>query len=399
MHAIKWLHNQIEDALPQIHGRRLQALFAGIEGLLVGQQLTLSGVGRHLRGETKEKHKIKRIDRLLGNAYLCSERSQLYRWLCGLLIGGCRHPSIIVDWSDIDSSKSLFLLRAAVSVNGRSLVLFEAVYDRYHHPRDTRDFLNHLANCLPPGCQPIIVTDAGFRSPWFKVVEALGWYYVGRIRNRDHVCFAESDDWVPAKSLYAEATARAKSLGTLWLPRADPWQTHAYIVHKKPRGRVHLTAHGERRRNGPSLKHAKREREPWLLVSNLPVRYTSAKRVVAIYRERMTIEESFRDLKAHRHGFAFRQNLGRDPQRVANLLVIAALAMMIVWVTGLMGIARGLERSLQANTVTKRRVLSIFFVGNRLLQQHLTFTHHEWIVALRQITTVIYSHSFDDAYN
>lgn len=28
------------------------------------------------------------------------------------------------------------------------------------------------------------VTDAGFRSPWFRAVEKLGWYWLGRLRHR-----------------------------------------------------------------------------------------------------------------------------------------------------------------------------------------------------------------------
>lgn len=40
---------------------------------------------------------------------------------------------------------------------------------------------------LPPNCRAIFVTDAGFRTPWFKQVKAFGWDWVGRIRNRHEV--------------------------------------------------------------------------------------------------------------------------------------------------------------------------------------------------------------------
>ena len=74
----------------------------------------------------------------------------------------------------------------------------------------------------------------------------------------------------------------------------------------------------------------------------------------------MTIEQAFRDLKAYRHGFAFRHNLGRNAERVANLLLLSALATLVVWLTGLIGFARGIAQSLQANTEKRRRVLSTF---------------------------------------
>ena len=398
MDAIEWLHKRVADALPSVHAGRLASLFCGVSGLLSGQQLNLSGVGRHVPGMAKEKHKIKRIDRLLGNHRLNAERGDFYRWMSRELLSGTRHPTIIVDWSDIDTAKELFLLRAAASVGGRALVLYEEVHTRYHHRRDTAAFLKRLAACLPEDCQPIIVTDAGFRSPWFQAVSALGWYYVGRVRNRDHVRLAGSDAWFAAKKLYDQATTRPKALGELWIPRATPMLTRAYVYRKRRKGRVRLTAHGTRRCNGASLKHEQREREPWLLVSNLPPRRGLEKRIVAIYRDRMAIEEAFRDLKAYRHGFALRHNLGRDPKRVANLLLIAALATWVVWLTGVIGIRRNLDRGLQANTEKRRRVLSTFFIGIRLLRQRLTHTRREIDIALRQICCDLEQRTIEPGY-
>jgi len=267
MHAIGFLHKRIGDALPGIHQARLNALFVGVESLLRGQRLWLAALGRNVTGRALEKHKIKRIDRLLGNHRLSSERHAVYAWLARLVPGPCRHPVIIVDWSDIDTGKKLFLLRAAVSVGGRALPVYEEIHARYHHRDDTTRFLHTLAELLPKGCEPIIVTDAGFKTPWFRTVERLGWYYVGRVRSRDYVRFPDTDHWIPAKSLYEKATSRPKALGPLWRPRANPMLTWACLYRRRPKGRVRLTAKGKRRRNGPSLKHERGEREPWLLVT------------------------------------------------------------------------------------------------------------------------------------
>lgn len=324
MQVVEMLHARVRKVLPEIHVTRLRSLFAAVGGLLLGRQLWLTGVGRHLATKVSEKHQIKRVDRLLGNGQLSAERPALYRWLSSLLLSPGSQPCLLVDWSDVDTTKALFLLRAAVSVGGRALTVYEAVYPRYQHPKDMQKFLNTLAQVLPEGCRPIIVTDAGFRSPWFRSVEALGWYYLGRVRNRDYVRFPHEDTWFPAKSLYACATQTPRALGELWIPRTNPFFTRAYTYHKPPQGRHRLTARGKRRRNGPSEKHARGEREPWLLVSNLPPRRHTAKRVVALYRQRMTIEQAFRDLKAYRHGFALRGNLGRQHDRIANLLLLAA---------------------------------------------------------------------------
>ena len=396
MVAVQWLHKRLKKSLTSIHQGRLNSLFSGVTGLLAGQHLSLSGVGRHLPGKVGEKHKIKRVDRLLGNHRLHAERHQIYRWLSHELLGNTRHPNIIVDWSDIDPNKHLFLLRAAVSVGGRALVLYEEVHRRYHHREDTRRFLDRLAACLPAGCQPVIVTDAGFKSPWFEAVAALGWFYVGRVRHRDHVCYAGTDAWFPAKTLYQQATRYPKAIGEVWLPKCAPMLTRAYVYRKHPKGRVRLTAKGQRKRNGQSLKHEKREREPWLLISNLPPRHRIEKRIVAIYGDRMAIEESFRDLKAYRHGFALRQNLGRHPQRIANLLLLAALAAWAVWLTGTVGISQGIDRTLQANTERRRRVLSTFFIGLRLLDYYATTNQHAFQHARRLIRQLIQERTLEN---
>ena len=395
MHALRLLHKRLADALPEMHVARLGSLVAAVGGLVNGQQLWLSGVGRHLAGPVDEKHKIKRIDRLLGNTRLYQERRSVYRWLSRLLLAQCRQPCVIVDWSDIDPGRKLYLLRAAVSVGGRALPLYEEVYTRYHHRADTEAFLRHLATLLPPGCVPIIVTDAGFRSPWFKAIEALGWYYVGRVRNRDHVRFPGTGAWIPGKALYDRATPRPRALGQLSIPRSAPMSTRAYLVRKPAAGRHRLNVYGHRRQNAASKKAASREREPWLLVSNLPVSRGIAKRVVAIYRDRMSIEQGFRDLKAHRHGFAFRSNLGRHPQRIANLLLIAALAVLVIWLTGLAGIAARLHRGMQANTEKRRRVLSTFFIGIRMIQRRYRLTLEQFLDGMQQLQQCIRERNYE----
>ena len=65
---------------------------------------------------------------------------------------------------------------ASLAVNGRSVTVYEEVHTLASKDkrRTHRAFLEQLQALLPAGCRPIIVTDAGFRTPWFKQVEALG---------------------------------------------------------------------------------------------------------------------------------------------------------------------------------------------------------------------------------
>jgi hypothetical protein len=45
-------------------------------------------------------------------------------------------------------------------------------------------------------------------------VERLGWHWLGRIRNRNFIAFADrADNWLAAKSLYAKASRKPTLLG------------------------------------------------------------------------------------------------------------------------------------------------------------------------------------------
>src|SRR5690606_22985444 len=131
-----------------------------------------------------------------------------------------------------------------------------------------------LEKLLPDGCCPILVTDAGFRVPWFRAVQAKGWHYVGRVRHTTQYRQVPARTgralWLPVKSLYARAQARPVALGPSALARSNQFETRLYLFRGPARGRQHLTRTGRLARNAHSLQSAARERDPWLLASNLP---------------------------------------------------------------------------------------------------------------------------------
>jgi hypothetical protein len=88
-----------------------------------------------------------------------------------------------------------------------------------------------------------------------------------------------------------------------------------------------------------------------------------------LYRQRMQIEETFRDLKCHRWGFGLRYARCNSAARLEMLLLLGALATLVVWLVGLAARALHLNRHLQANTERRRDVLSTFFIGRELLRR------------------------------
>jgi hypothetical protein len=369
MHAEKLCHKWLQKVLPGMHRRRLSALGAIVGGAFRGGKLNVTSLGRSIRGNAKTKHSIKRADRLLSNDNLQREGGEVYRQLALMSLRGNKRPIILVDWSDIDARREFFLLRAAIAVKGRSLTVYEEVHTRA--TRETRKthaaFLNKLKETLPEGTTPIIVTDAGFRTPWFKQVLEIGWHFVGRIRNRELVQLSHNQQWNGAKALYSEATNTPRRFINALLTRSNPLQCALVLFKAKPQGRKCRTKMGAIARSRRSLVKAHRATEPWLLATSLPDNVVE-REVVATYSTRMQIEESFRDLKCHRNGLDLYHNGTYKLSRMKMLVLIGAIANTFAWILGQVARLNGVHKQFQANTTTSVPVLSNVFVGIQIFR-------------------------------
>jgi hypothetical protein len=367
MHAVRFLHKILLRSRPSIHLGRLEALLIAVGAVLRGRRLSIAGVGRALLPDAKAKHRIKRIDRLASNPHLALERLSLYRSMAQLLIGTRPRPLILVDWSDARYDRSLQLIRASIVVDGRSMTLYEEVHPLHlFDNRAVRErFLAHLRDCLPTGCHPILITDAGFRVSWYQQVEAMGWDWVSRVRGRALYQTLSSDEWLPVSSLYAGARTTPSFFGEVLLTHNGKHPCQLYRVRSRKQGRTDVTIHGERRRDSRSLKCAHRHAEPWLLATSL--RGKSAAQVCKLYSYRSQIEGTFRDMKNAQWGFQLSAHRTRSPERLAILVLLATLAAFAAYLTGLAGAALNLQREYQANT-SKRRVLSYLYLGLELLR-------------------------------
>jgi hypothetical protein len=250
-------------------------------------------------------------------------------------------------------------------------------------PATERGFLRRLQGMLPPGCQPVLVTDAGFRTPWFKAVERMQWYWVARIRHRHFVQFP-GQTWHSCKRLHGKASERPRCLGEALLTQTRAHRCTLVLYRGPAQGRHCFNAHGERAQRGQ--KYARSAREPWLLATNLPRTRALAQKVVRLYRARMQIEEAFRDLKSARFGLALGYQRTGKADRLAMLLLIAALAMMVLWLIGMVARQRNLSRHYQANTERRRGVLSVIFLAMRVIDRGgQTFTMAQLASAWRCI--------------
>jgi hypothetical protein len=361
------LSQWLDDRTVVGHATRAAAVVRVVRALLTGGKLSLTHLGRSLDGAAHVKHQIKAVDRLLGNQHLHRERDGIYRAIARTLLLGNKRPVIIVDWSDFELGRQWLMLKAAVPVRGRAIALYERVFPfkRYNSPGAHRDFLRALHAILPAACRPIIVTDAGFRGPWFREVEKYGWDWVGRIRNKIKYYRAQTGRWCFTDSLYPQATTAPRYLGEVALSRRHRYLFRLYLV------RAHKTRVGRPPRRGPkkpnTTMYRRLHRAPWLLATSLPHERGSERRIKQIYGLRMQIEETFRDLKCHRWGFGLRYARSNTPKRLEVLLLLGTLATLVAWLVGIAGRMLQWNWQLQANTVRKRNVLSSFFIGRQLL--------------------------------
>lgn len=255
MHVSKLLHKQLEKTC-HIHKKRLSCLFEVVETAMQTQYVTLTGLGRRLPSLIKTKHKIKKVDRLLGNRHLQKERIDIYKHLARFIIKKEKSPLIIVDWSPLAEGSYYYLIRASVPTKGRAITLYEECHrDTDHTNRKIhQSFLNTIKTILPENCRPIIITDAGFRNSWFRLVESLHWHWVGRVRHNSLYKAENKDTWLRVKSLHALATGKAQHFGEVILARANPLTCYFYLYKKYPKGRKKVNLLGQPCRQSTSLK-------------------------------------------------------------------------------------------------------------------------------------------------
>ena len=336
MHAAaSVLQKCLPGVIGAMHAVRAAALLKAVQSLLVCRRLILMDMARAWPGAQRVRAPLKCLDRLLSNPHLHAQREACYAAMMRWLIRHA-HPVILVDWSDLHEDCRWQLLRAAIPVGGRSITILDMVFPEAMKgsPKAEKQLLRRLKALLPTSVIPILVTDAGFRAPWFRAVAKLGWHSVGRLRHRTLIQ-VDGSDWFDNRRLLPQASARAKRLNDVTMVAHDPWLADMVLYKKPHRGRVRLNRHGARSRSHTSLKAEKREREPWLLVASCGLRHLSARQIVQLYTKRMQIEQSFRDLKCERFGCAFYCSLTRKPERIATLLLIHALATFVAWLATL----------------------------------------------------------------
>ena len=372
MHAATYLHKLFGNT---IHKARIKLLTEVVTAVIQSRTLQLTALARAFDKNIQERSGIRKVDRLLANTYFQTNNSFVYQQLINWVIGNKQRPIIIVDWTKLPNTEH-YALRAALAAQGRAITIYEEVHPKKRNGNGIvhKKFLGCLKQMLPSDCCPVIVTDAGFKNPWFKEVLELQWDFIGRVRGLTH--YNDGKGYKENSHLYSKASYIPSYLGSWLLAKKNPLKVAFYIVKSKLQGKKSYNRNGSLKIDKDSKAFSRGYREPWILVSSLKGR-TAAKKVVAIYKKRMTIEESFRDLKSSQYGFNMSDNKTIKSERLIVWLMIASLASLLAWLTGQAAEKLELHYQFQANSYRHRRVLSFFYLGCQIIRKGLNL-HIDW---------------------
>ncbi len=214
MHAHLTVQRFVDTHLSLMHAARRKLLCAAVAAAMAGHALRLSRLARAVAvtGPGRLKAALKRIDRLMGCARIEQEVELTAQALLKQLSRVGQTVVIVVDCSAVAPAGEFVELRAAVTPigMGRALSVYQRVYPlaKMGNARAERALLEALRAWIEPGIEVSIVTDAGFRRPWFAYLEALGWSWIGRVRGS---VYTGQADTPAAKVAHwcARATGRA----------------------------------------------------------------------------------------------------------------------------------------------------------------------------------------------
>jgi hypothetical protein len=334
------------------------------------------------------KASIKRVERLIGNARIEQEAhiigQQLVEQLCRV-----REPLIIaVDWSAVNPGGTVVELRAAVTRlgMGRALTVYQQIHPlaKLGNAKAERELLETLRGWIAEDIQVTVVSDAGFRRPWFAQVERCGWSWIGRIRRGVNVS-RDASVWVSAEHWFEQATSKARRWTNCYLSKKAPWLCDmvVYKAHARRRKLYRCAGHGS---NSKAVKEARaRAREPWLLAHSGELKAYRPDEIVAMYERRMQIEECFRDTKSVVYGMGLEIARSRLHMRLHALLLIATLAAFLLWHIGQIAEAEGLQRRFKATTRVGRE-LSVITLAMLLCAQHyIPLTDHAQLALAKRL--------------
>ncbi len=304
--SLKSITKLFETSLIHIRKSQRKTLSVVVYGILRGAKLGVAAMGRNMAGSALIKHKIKKMDRFLGNERISIAKgvAALIQWI----VRGKSRIYVAVDWTPINEDYQT--LKAGVVTNSRALPIFwKTVKISEIFPSQNvieEDFFKALKRILPPNVEVVLLMDRGFdRVELLKFLEDLGFLYVIRV---------STDIWIESKQFTGNLSDYR-----IWRGVLKDFGRIRY--QKRERFPVRMVA-----------TFQMGQEEPWFLVSNIwdvPGRF-----IVSYYARRMEVEEFFKDMKNVRSGLQAKGLKLSAAERYDRLFLALAYAYFLLVLAG-----------------------------------------------------------------
>jgi hypothetical protein len=327
-----------------IHAKRVLSMSNVVLGIVAAGALGIHAIGRGLAAAKGlvEKHAVKQVDRLIGNAKLTLD-DFFALWVPFVLAG---RPQIIValDWSEFDDDDQSMLVASILTAHGRATpliwktVLKSTLKDNRDRYEDELMYqLWHLVHGKID-VKVTIVADRGFcdKNLYFLLKDVLEFDFI--IRFRGNILVTSSTGETKPAIEWVGKGGRMRVLRNA-LVTADRFSVQTVICVQD-----------------------KGMKDPWCIVASDPT--LEGNRVKRYYGKRFSIEESFRDIKDIRFGLAMKWRRIGTPDRRDRMMMMAVLAISLLTLLGEAGERVGMDKMLKTNT-SKKRQLSLFRQGLR----------------------------------
>lgn len=334
-----------------------KALAQIVFGAMKCRRVSQADIGRSMETGTVAKYNIKRVSRFVRNNRVdMAEGCRGLVALAAKAAGSCL--VVAVDWVDIGKYK---VLKAAVPIRGRAVPILFAVYPKWRLKKSQNafeeTFFELLASLLPARTWTIIVADRGFaRAELVSKLRELGMNHV--IRVSSGATFT-SEEFSGRLSGHGVEEGGHRVLG--WGRYTARHPVERRVIVRWERG----------------------HEEALVLGTDLSWNW---RKVVDVFRLRMSIEELFRDEKNIRYGWGLRQTKVGNHRRLARLLLVLAYAYLLLLLIGLV-CRETMSEAHWASAVSKSRDQACGFTIGRYMQHRARWRLKPLLAAFARMLT------------
>src|SRR2546421_3402919 len=342
MDMVRQWSKGLEGLLQGLHRHLLKDLALFSVAMTLARHSHSGRIAANVPSAAKLPSRQRRWERLLHNPRLLPQKV-MGRICSGIVQRLGQRVVLILD--ETPNGNTLSCLKLSIGYHKRAIPVGFICYKHDHPPEPMPQLLwkllRRVGRCLPAGCQVTLLADRGLSWPiLLDCCQALGWHYVRRMQSDGKVKLADGSE----RSLWE----LARRSGSRWMGEAE-------IFKKAGWRKGNLVATWE-----------KGCKDRWLLITDLPASFQRCRN----YCKRSWCEQMHRDEKSS--GFCWHASQVRKPDHAQRLVLVMALAMLLCLSLGTYLIKRGMRKQMEP---TRRRLLSIFQLGVRWLQNALVQGH------------------------